>query len=143
MADVASYCTFCGAKIEPSSKFCSNCGKATSTAAAQEKTASGAGGGGGGIVKDVGGGRVAGIAEKRASAAWYLLPIFLWFIGGLIMFFVLKDEDRGRAKGGLKLGIITVRNRIRTLDADSCSYCSHSSSNIIVLLSLIEGADCA
>jgi len=61
---------------------------------------------GGGIVKDVGGGRVAGIAEKRASAAWYLLPIFLWFIGGLIMFFVLKDEDRGRAKGGLKLGII-------------------------------------
>ena len=64
------------------------------------------GGEGGGIVKDVGGGRVEGIAEKRASAAWYLLPIFLWFIGGLIMFFVLKDEDRGRAKGGLKLGII-------------------------------------
>jgi zinc-ribbon domain len=106
MADVASYCTYCGAKIEPSSKFCSNCGKATSIAAAQEKTASAAGGEGGGIVKDVGGGRVAGIAEKRASAAWYLLPIFLWFIGGLIMFFVLKDEDRGRAKGGLKLGII-------------------------------------
>ena len=106
MADVASYCT-CGAKIEPSSKFCSNCGKATSIAAAQGTTASSAaGGGGGGIVKDVGGGRVAGIAEKRASAAWYLLPIFLWFIGGLIMFFVLKDEDRGRAKGGLKLGII-------------------------------------
>jgi ribosomal protein S27AE len=69
MADVASYCTYCGAKIEPSSKFCSNCGKATSIAAAQETTASAAGGGGGGIVKDVGGGRVAGIAEKRALAA--------------------------------------------------------------------------
>jgi hypothetical protein len=106
MADVVSYCTYCGAKIEPSWKFCSNCGKATSKAAAQGTTASAAGRGGGGIVKDVGGGSVAGIAEKRASAASYLLPIFLWFIGGLVMFFVLKDEDRGRAKGGLKLGII-------------------------------------
>jgi hypothetical protein len=27
-------------------------------------------------------------------------------VGGIVMFFVLKDEDRGRAKGGLKLGII-------------------------------------
>lgn len=34
------------------------------------------------------------------------IAYFSWFIGGLIMFFVLKDEDRGRAKGGLKLGII-------------------------------------
>ena len=106
MADVASYCTYCGAKIEPSSKFCSNCGKATSIAAAQEKTASAGEGEGARIVKDIGGGRVAGTTEKRASAWWYLLPIFLGFIGGLIMFFVLKDEDRGRAKGGLKLGII-------------------------------------
>ena len=53
MADVASYCTYRGAKIEPSSKFCSNCGKATSIAAAQETTTA-AGGGGGGIVNDVG-----------------------------------------------------------------------------------------
>lgn len=72
MADVASYCTYCGAKIEPSSKFCSNCGKATSIAAAQETTASAAGG--------EGGGRVAGIAEKRASR---LHGIYCLFFFGL------------------------------------------------------------
>jgi hypothetical protein len=105
MAEIASYCAHCGAKIEPTSKFCSSCGRATSLAAAEE-TATAGEGRGARIVKDVGGGRVAGTEEKRASAAWYLLPIFLGFIGGLIMFFVLKDEDRGRAKGGLKLGII-------------------------------------
>lgn len=43
---------------------------------------------------------------KRPSSAWYLLPIFFSFIGGLIMFFVLKDEDRKMAKKGLIVGII-------------------------------------
>jgi zinc-ribbon domain len=38
MAEVGLYCTHCGAKIEPNSKFCSNCGKATPLAAAQETT---------------------------------------------------------------------------------------------------------
>jgi RNA polymerase subunit RPABC4/transcription elongation factor Spt4 len=99
MAEVGSYCTHCGTKIEPSSKFCPNCGRSTSLATSGE-------GEGARIVKDIGGGRVAGTTEKRASAWWYLLPIFLGFIGGIVMFFVLKDEDRGRAKGGLKLGII-------------------------------------
>jgi hypothetical protein len=99
MTDVGSYCAHCGASIEPNSKFCPNCGRATSLTASE-------GGGGTRVVKDIGGGRVAGTTEKRASAWWYLLPIFFGFIGGIVMFFVLKDEDRGRAKGGLKLGII-------------------------------------
>jgi hypothetical protein len=99
MAEVRSYCTYCGTKIEPNSKFCPNCGRSTSLPASGEEE-------GPRMVKDIGGGRVAGTTEKRASAWWYLLPIFLGFIGGIVMFFVLKDEDRGRAKGGLKLGII-------------------------------------
>jgi len=66
MADTASYFAHCGTKIEPSSKFCHSCGKATSITAQQ---------------------RVTGTPEKRASAGWYLLPIFLGFIGGLIMVF--------------------------------------------------------
>jgi hypothetical protein len=98
MAEVASYCTYCGSKIEPNSRFCSSCGRATSLAAGA--------GGGGRIVRDVGGGRVAGTAEKRASAGWYLLPLLFGLIGGIIMFVALKDEDRGRANGGLKLGIV-------------------------------------
>jgi hypothetical protein len=86
MAEVATYCTHCGAKIEATSKFCSSCGRGTPLAGRAEE---------GGVQQ-----------QKRASAAWYLLPIFFAFLGGLLMFFVIKDEDRGRAKGGLKLGII-------------------------------------
>jgi len=43
---------------------------------------------------------------KAPSKAWYLLPIFLGGIGGLIMFFVLKDKNRRLAEKGLLLGII-------------------------------------
>jgi peptidoglycan/LPS O-acetylase OafA/YrhL len=53
------------------------------------------------------GARGGGLQQKRrASAEWYLLPIYFGFLGGLLMFFVLKDEDRPRAKHGLILGII-------------------------------------
>ena len=46
------------------------------------------------------------ITPHRPSGAWYLLPIFFGIFGGIFMFWALKDEDRGRAKGGLLLGII-------------------------------------
>ena len=42
---------------------------------------------------------------KRRSAAWYLLPIFLSIIGGVIAYFVIKDEDPKKAKNCLYLGI--------------------------------------
>ncbi|MGI0011627.1 MAG: hypothetical protein ACREAE_09535 [Nitrosopumilaceae archaeon] len=45
-------------------------------------------------------------STKRPSSVWYLLPIFFGIIGGLIMFFVIKDEDRKMAKKGLIVGII-------------------------------------
>ena len=66
MAEVASYCMHCGAKIEPNSKFCPSCGKNT-TLSAQGKTTSGAGMG-------------KGTQKGRPSSAWYLLPIFLGFM---------------------------------------------------------------
>lgn len=44
--------------------------------------------------------------SKRPSKAWYLLPIFLSIIGGLIMYFVLRNEDRKMARNGLILGVI-------------------------------------
>ena len=43
---------------------------------------------------------------KRGSKIWYLLPIFFGFVGGMAMFFVLKDEDRQLAKNGVKVGAI-------------------------------------
>ena len=39
MAEITSYCIYCGSKIEPNSKYCSNCGRATSLAAAREAEA--------------------------------------------------------------------------------------------------------
>jgi prolipoprotein diacylglyceryltransferase len=44
--------------------------------------------------------------KDRGSITWYLLPIFFGFLGGMAMFFVLKDEDRQLAKNGVKLGAI-------------------------------------
>ena len=44
--------------------------------------------------------------KKRGSRTWYLLPIFFGLVGGMAMFFVLKDEDRQLAKNGVKLGAI-------------------------------------
>jgi uncharacterized membrane-anchored protein len=44
--------------------------------------------------------------QKKGSIAWYLLPIFFGLVGGMAMFFVLKDENRQLAKNGVKLGAI-------------------------------------
>jgi FtsH-binding integral membrane protein len=46
------------------------------------------------------------IEGKKASGWWFLLPIFLTFVGGLIMYFALRNKDRQMAKNGLKLGVI-------------------------------------
>ena len=45
-------------------------------------------------------------STKRPSKAWYLLPIFFGIIGGLVMYLVIKNEDRKMAKKGIILGII-------------------------------------
>ena len=44
--------------------------------------------------------------EKSRSNLWFLLPIFLGLIGGLIAFFVLRQDDPSKAKNCLYLGII-------------------------------------
>ena len=46
--------------------------------------------------------------EKSNSNAWYLAPIFLGIIGGLIMYLVLKDENPKMAKKGLILSLVIV-----------------------------------
>jgi hypothetical protein len=42
----------------------------------------------------------------KASRAWFVLPVLLGFIGGLIMFFALWNKDRSSAKMGIIIGII-------------------------------------
>ncbi|MEM2785601.1 MAG: hypothetical protein QXW37_04770 [Candidatus Nitrosotenuis sp.] len=43
---------------------------------------------------------------RRRSAWWFLLPILFNVIGGIIAYFVIKDDDPKRAKNCLLLGII-------------------------------------
>jgi len=43
--------------------------------------------------------------EKPRSGAWYLLPIFLNVVGGVIAYFVLKHDDPPKARNCLYLGI--------------------------------------
>ena len=43
---------------------------------------------------------------RRRSSLWFLLPIFFNIIGGVIAYFVIKDDDPKRAKNCLWLGII-------------------------------------
>ena len=44
--------------------------------------------------------------ERQRSNWWYLLPIFLGIIGGIIAYFALRNDDRQKAKKCLYLGLI-------------------------------------
>ena len=44
--------------------------------------------------------------EKSRSNFWFLLPIILGLIGGIIAYFVLRQDDPKKAKNCLYLGII-------------------------------------
>jgi zinc-ribbon domain len=43
---------------------------------------------------------------KKPTRAWYLFPIIMGFIGGIIAYFVLRNEDRVLAKNCLIFGIV-------------------------------------
>ena len=44
--------------------------------------------------------------ERPRSNAWFLLPIFLGLIGGVIAFFILRNDDPKKAKNCLYLGMV-------------------------------------
>jgi len=43
---------------------------------------------------------------QKRSPFWYLLPIFLGFVGGIIAYFILKNTDQQKAKRCIIVGII-------------------------------------
>lgn len=45
------------------------------------------------------------IVERRRSSWWYLLPIALTVVGGIIAYFALRRDDAPKAKNCLYLGI--------------------------------------
>lgn len=44
--------------------------------------------------------------DTKPGKSWYLLPIFLLLLGGLIMFLTLRKEAPRMARNGLVLGIL-------------------------------------
>jgi FtsH-binding integral membrane protein len=46
--------------------------------------------------------------EKQRSNWWYLLPIFLGIVGGIIAYFAIRKDDRSKAKKCLYLGLILL-----------------------------------
>ena len=45
---------------------------------------------------------------KQRSKAWYVLPIFLGILGGIIGFFVLRNDSPRMARNCLMIGVITI-----------------------------------
>ncbi|MGH1568128.1 MAG: hypothetical protein ACRBBZ_02860 [Nitrosopumilus sp.] len=43
--------------------------------------------------------------EKQRSNAWFLLPILFGIIGGIIAFFILRNDDPRKARNCLYLGL--------------------------------------
>ena len=46
--------------------------------------------------------------HKERSKLWYILPAVTSIIGGIIAFFVLRNDDPAKAKNCLWLGIILL-----------------------------------
>ncbi len=44
--------------------------------------------------------------ENPRSKAWYLLPLFLGLIGGLISYVIIRHDDPTKAKKCLYVGVI-------------------------------------
>lgn len=79
-----AFCSGCGEELpSPDADVCTHCGR---------------------LVKEEL--RSASQGTKKRSGWWYLLPIFFSIIGGVIAYFVLKEDDPKLAKNCLILGII-------------------------------------
>ena len=81
MLDVA-FCPNCGKEVSPQAISCPNCGHPLKQASPAPEP------------------------MERISGWWWLLPIFLSWLGGLIAYLVLKDRNRKTATYMLIFGIV-------------------------------------
>jgi ribosomal protein L40E/uncharacterized membrane protein YeaQ/YmgE (transglycosylase-associated protein family) len=85
------YCRKCGATNPADSSFCEECGADLSAAKKATATA---------------GSAQPARAVGSTSAAWWLLPIFFGWLGGLIAWAVVREKDPGKARTMLIVGIV-------------------------------------
>jgi uncharacterized membrane protein YvbJ len=92
-------CSNCGRTNPPGSVFCESCGNRLTASACHGASTSAFG-------KAEEDQQQRQDSEKPVSAAWWLLPIFLTWVGGLIAFLVVKDTNKSTALKLLWTGII-------------------------------------
>ena len=83
----AKFCSRCGTALIESSSFCSKCGASVTQGDTEFK------------------GR---FPKEDPTEWWYIVPILFGIIGGLIMYFAVKDDNKKMANEGLVIGIITM-----------------------------------
>lgn len=86
---VQVYCSRCGAPNEAESIFCESCGSRLTPQANHRPHPSS---------------KEYAVATKT-SAAWWLMPIFLMWLGGVVAWLVVRETDRAKARHMLWLGI--------------------------------------
>jgi hypothetical protein len=47
-------------------------------------------------------------SEKSRSSMWYLLPIFVGMIGGIIGYLIIRKDDPQKAKNCIYIGIVMM-----------------------------------
>ena len=52
--------------------------------------------------------------EKARSNKWFLLPIFVGVVGGIIAFFILRHDDPEKAKNCIYLSLVLLLRDILT-----------------------------
>jgi len=94
----SAFCSKCGTKLLlPVEVFCSRCGVTNPEGSAFCKNC------GSGLVLQVRQAQAAG--KTGTSPMWWLLPVFLLLVGGIITWLVLRKKDPVKARGALIVGI--------------------------------------
>ena len=98
------FCPKCGGEQVDNPTFCRSCGGRLSTPQTRNvKVCMKCGG-----EYDSAVGFCPSCGKDKTSWAWWLLPLFFTWVGGLVGWGVLKDRDGGKAKGLLILGCVMI-----------------------------------
>jgi hypothetical protein len=122
MAQSNPFCTSCGSELRPGASFCGKCGTTIEQGNSNPQPAYknprqeafeeyendyvGRAVGNSNPQPRYNNSQGNGPHGGKPSAAWWLLPIFFSFIGGIIAWACVKDRDPRMAKNCLILGII-------------------------------------